>query len=78
MFLVSPEDIIAIRRAHMVGQDKALADARDSWSVVPTYGPRRREHGGRWFRPRGANVLVWLFPADFGEHWFEASAMVEY
>jgi hypothetical protein len=27
--------------------------------VVPTYGPRRREEGGRWFRPRGANVLVW-------------------
>ncbi len=27
--------------------------------VVPTYGPRRRAEGGRWFRPRGANVLVW-------------------
>ena len=27
--------------------------------VVPTYGPRRRQEGGRWFRPRGANVLVW-------------------
>jgi len=27
--------------------------------VVPTYGPRCRAEGGRWFRPRGANVLVW-------------------
>ena len=34
-------------------------------AVVPTYGPRHRAHGGRWFRPRGANVLVWRIPADF-------------
>jgi hypothetical protein len=33
--------------------------------VVPTYGARRRQEGGRWFRPRGANVLEWLVPASF-------------
>jgi len=33
--------------------------------VVPTYGQRRRISGGRWFRPRGANVLEWLVSADF-------------
>lgn len=33
--------------------------------VVPTYGQRRRIIGGRWFRPRGANVLEWLVSADF-------------
>ncbi len=43
---------------------QALQDA-GYLSVVPTYGPRRREHGGRWFRPRGANVLVWRVSADF-------------
>lgn len=37
---------------------KSLEDA-GYLKVVPTYGPRRREEGGRWFRPRGANVLVW-------------------
>ena len=34
-------------------------------AVVPTYGQRRRESGGRWFRPRGPNVLEWRIPADF-------------
>ena len=34
MFLVSPEDIIAIRRAHMVGQDKALAECRRRWPAL--------------------------------------------
>ena len=34
-------------------------------TVVPTYGQRRRQIGGRWFRPRGANVLEWLVPATF-------------
>lgn len=43
---------------------QALADA-GYLSVVPTYGPRHRAQGGRWFRPREANVLVWRFPADF-------------
>lgn len=33
--------------------------------VVATWGPRRREIGGRWFRPRSANVLEWLVSADF-------------
>ena len=28
--------------------------------VIPTYGPRKRIQDGRWFRPRGANVLEWL------------------
>ncbi len=37
---------------------KALEEA-GYLKVVPTYGPRRREEGGRWFRPRGANVLEW-------------------
>ena len=37
---------------------KALEEA-GYLKVVPTYGPRRRAEGGRWFRPRGANVLVW-------------------
>jgi len=27
--------------------------------VVPTWGQRRREAHGRWYRPRGANMLVW-------------------
>ena len=34
-------------------------------AVVPTYGDRRRQEGGRWFRPRAANVLEWRFPAGF-------------
>ncbi|MEI7608644.1 MAG: helix-turn-helix domain-containing protein [Rhodospirillaceae bacterium] len=34
-------------------------------SVVPTYGRRHRAKGGRWFRPRGPNVLVWRISADF-------------
>jgi len=34
-------------------------------TVAPTWGARRREQGGRWFRPRAANVLVWTLPADF-------------
>ena len=34
-------------------------------SVVPTYGQRHRAHGGRWFRPRGPNVLEWRIPAAF-------------
>jgi hypothetical protein len=33
--------------------------------IVPTYGPRRRQEGGRWFRPRGANVIAWIVPASF-------------
>ena len=33
--------------------------------VVATWGPRRREIGGRWFRPKGANVIEWLVSADF-------------
>jgi hypothetical protein len=33
--------------------------------VVPTYGQRQRGRGGRYYRPRGANVLVWVLPADF-------------
>lgn len=33
--------------------------------VVPTWGARRRQQGGRWFRPRGPNVLEWRLPADF-------------
>ena len=43
---------------------QALANA-GYIQVVPTYGQRRREQGGRWFRPRGANVLEWRVPADF-------------
>ena len=27
--------------------------------VVPTWGQRMRQLGGRWFRPRGASVFVW-------------------
>jgi hypothetical protein len=34
-------------------------------TVAPTYAQRRRAHGGRWFRPRGANVLEWRISADF-------------
>ncbi len=34
-------------------------------TVVPTYGQRRRQVGGRWFRPRGANVLQWHVPTAF-------------
>ena len=60
------------RLAHEAGCSKrsvtratqALADA-GYLQVVPTYGQRRRESGGRWFRPRGANVLEWRVPADF-------------
>lgn len=33
--------------------------------VVPTYGQRRRQSGGRWFRPRGANVIEWQVSASF-------------
>ena len=33
--------------------------------VSPTYATRRREQGGRWFRPRGANLLEWRISADF-------------
>ncbi len=33
--------------------------------IVPTYGQRRRQQGGRWFRPRGANVIEWVLPACF-------------
>ncbi len=33
--------------------------------VVATWGQRRREIGGRWFRPRGANVLDWILPTGF-------------
>ncbi len=33
--------------------------------LVPTWGQRRREQGGRWFRPRGANVIEWNLPTDF-------------
>ncbi len=46
---------------------RATADleAAGYLTVVPTWGPRRRQQDGRWFRPRGANVLEWRFPADF-------------
>ena len=33
--------------------------------VVATWGQRRREVGGRWFRPQGANVIEWILPAGF-------------
>ena len=33
--------------------------------VVATWGQRRRESGGRWFRPQGANVIEWILPAGF-------------
>ena len=33
--------------------------------LIPTWGQRRREHGGRWFRPRGPNVIAWILPAGF-------------
>jgi len=33
--------------------------------VVATWGQRRRENGGRWFRPQGANVIEWILPAGF-------------
>ena len=60
------------RLAHEAGCSKrsvtratqALQDA-GYLQVVPTYGQRRREQGGRWFRPRGANVLEWRVSADF-------------
>ena len=42
----------------------ALAEA-GYVKVVATWGQRRREIGGRWFRPRGANVIVWILPAGF-------------
>jgi hypothetical protein len=34
-------------------------------TVVPTWGTRRRQESGRWFRPRGPNVIEWVLPADF-------------
>ena len=34
-------------------------------AVVPTYGQRHRAQGGRWFRPRGPNVLEWRVSANF-------------
>ncbi|CAK0761999.1 hypothetical protein WCLP8_3380005 [uncultured Gammaproteobacteria bacterium] len=37
----------------------------DRFKVVLTYGPRMRAEGGRWFRPRGPNVLEWVFPEGF-------------
>ena len=42
----------------------ALAEA-GYVKVVPTWGQRCREAGGRWFRPRGANVIEWNLPSDF-------------
>ncbi len=33
--------------------------------VARTWGQRRRESGGRWFRPQGANVIEWILPAGF-------------
>ena len=33
--------------------------------VAPTYGPRMRAEDGRWFRPRGPNVLEWVIPEGF-------------
>ena len=33
--------------------------------VARTWGQRRREVGGRWFRPQGANVIEWILPAGF-------------
>ncbi|MEI7606160.1 MAG: hypothetical protein WCJ64_02125 [Rhodospirillaceae bacterium] len=33
--------------------------------IVATWGQRRRQQGGRWFRPRGANVFEWILPAGF-------------
>ncbi len=34
-------------------------------TIAPTYGPRHRQIAGRWFRPRGANVLIWRLPPEF-------------
>ena len=33
--------------------------------VARTWGQRRREVGGRWFRPQGANVIEWILPTGF-------------
>jgi len=46
---------------------RATADleAAGYLTVVPTWGTRRRQQGGRWFLPRGPNVLEWRLPADF-------------
>ena len=42
--------------------DRAIAKLKELGyvEVIPTYGPRCREIGGRWFRPRGASVFVWV------------------
>ena len=41
--------------------DRAIARLKElAYLVVtPTYGQRHRQQGGRWFRPRGANVFTW-------------------
>ena len=41
--------------------DRAIAKLRDLayLTVVPTYGQRHRQQGGRWFRPRDASVFIW-------------------
>ena len=41
--------------------DRAIARLRElAYLVVtPTWGQRHRQQGGRWFRPRGANVFTW-------------------
>ncbi|MEI7608106.1 MAG: hypothetical protein WCJ64_12055 [Rhodospirillaceae bacterium] len=41
--------------------DRAIARLKElAYLVVtPTWGQRHRQQGGRWFRPRGANVFTW-------------------
>ena len=41
--------------------DRAIARLRELayLAVTPTWGQRHRQQGGRWFRPRGANVFTW-------------------
>lgn len=35
MFAVTHEDIVAVRRAYMVGMDNALAECRRRWPALP-------------------------------------------
>ncbi|MEI7606707.1 MAG: hypothetical protein WCJ64_04920 [Rhodospirillaceae bacterium] len=51
--------------ARSVSRATQALEAAGYLSVVPTYGRRHRAQGGRWFRPRGRNLLVWRIPADF-------------
>ena len=41
--------------------DRAIARLKELTYLVvtPTWGQRHRQQGGRWFRPRGANVFTW-------------------